>query len=76
MLNRIATATSLLLLAVAAILLGIAAWQAATNSGKWANDYWFNPDWIHTASWGVFAAVAAINVYLADRLIGRLFRRR
>jgi hypothetical protein len=69
MLHRIATATSQLLLAVAAVMLGVAVYQLATNSGKWANDYWFNPDWIPTATSGVLAAVAAVTVYLAGRLL-------
>jgi len=76
MLHRAATATSLLLLAAAAIMLGLAAWQYATSSGEWANDYWLNPDWIHTASWGVLAAVAANVVYLAGRLVRHLLSRK
>lgn len=73
--HRSATTISVLLAVVAVVTLTVAAYQAAINSGEWANDYWFNPDWWKTAPWGVLTAVSAAGVYLASRLIRYLLSR-
>ncbi len=73
--HRIATAISVVLLALAIILFAIAAYLAVTRSGKWANDYWFNPDWIQTAPWAVLGLAGGAVAYLAGRLIRYLLSR-
>jgi len=49
-----------------ALLLGL--YQATTNSGEWANDYWFNPDWWSTATWGIPTFIIGVTIYFVGRL--------
>lgn len=68
-LHRIAAVISATPGAAALIALAIAAYQAVINSGEWANDYWFNPDWMQTASWGALALVTGLAAWIAGWLI-------